>query len=493
MAAAARARRLTAPIAPCSGRIRLALLHTAARREPLVSTSVQALQESAREPASNRRLFARLRPDPRTMERLDMLGLGSEKRGRFERRRWFRYDEPEVRLPRLFFFAGARAAASFPPASLPEIGFVGRSNVGKSTLVNRLCGSLAARVSERPGLTQQLNFYTAGSDLHLVDMPGYGFAFAKDEEAQGWRALVETYVRQRASLRRVMLLLDARHGIKANDREFIGLLEAAGAKYQLVLTKCDLVHRDDLARQHMLVARQAERARNCIPRVLMVSAAQRAGLNELRKEILHTCSLGQKYLADHRRKEAAAQAAYFEQLRIFNDTARRRPRQLLGPARTVAQSSPQPGQTWEAAHAKNPAFAIERELPAPKSRRREIAIFVAVAAVTWGVGCVVAFNYQRMTSTPVTAALFTARHNDEVCRVLGRQLRFASAFPWISGDISHLKGFVDVEFAVVGDLGVPGRLILKSRRAARQNGEWHTTEFCVVAADGRRIDCSTAA
>ncbi|KAI7829106.1 cytochrome oxidase assembly protein 1, partial [Kickxella alabastrina] len=122
---------------------------------------------------------------------------------------------------------------------------------------------------------------------------------------------------------------------------------------------------------------------------------------------------------------------------------------------------------------------VERELLGPKSRKREVGIFIAVAAVTWGLGTVIAFNYQRMTSTPVTAALFTARHNEEIRRELGSQLNFNSAFPWISGDISHLKGFVEVEFDVVGDKGVVGHLVLKSRRVGKQNGEWETVEFYV--------------
>ncbi|KAJ1965717.1 cytochrome oxidase assembly protein 1 [Dipsacomyces acuminosporus] len=145
--------------------------------------------------------------------------------------------------------------------------------------------------------------------------------------------------------------------------------------------------------------------------------------------------------------------------------------------------------TWEAANSKNPDFAIERDLPGPKSHKKEIGIFIAVAAVTWGLGTIIAFNYQRMTSTPVTAALFTARHNKQVREVFGSQLNFASSFPWISGDISHLKGFVNVEFDVVGDKGVAGRLVLKSRRAGKQNGEWQTQDFYVSTPDGLRIDC----
>ncbi|KAJ2777978.1 cytochrome oxidase assembly protein 1 [Coemansia linderi] len=162
----------------------------------------------------------------------------------------------------------------------------------------------------------------------------------------------------------------------------------------------------------------------------------------------------------------------------------------VGAAAAAAAATPSAlQQKWESAHAKNPAFAVERDLPAPKNRKREIGLFLVFATITWGGGSIIAFNYQRMTSTPVTAALFTARHNDQVREVLGSQLNFTSSFPWISGDISHLKGFVEVEFDVVGDKGVPGRLVLKSRRTGKQNGEWTTTEFYIVMADGRKIDC----
>ncbi|KAJ2361277.1 hypothetical protein H4S02_007926 [Coemansia sp. RSA 2611] len=320
---------LLAPITPCCRHWQR--VHHAARvysrQSPAFETTVAALQGAvnvgaATKNVSNRQLFARLQPEKKTLEKLDMLQLGSEKSGRFERKKWFRYHEPEVKLPHISFFAGAQAPASFPDASLPEVGVVGRSNVGKSTLVNRLCGSVTARISDKPGLTQQINFYTAGRDFHLVDMPGYGFAFAKEEVSKSWHSLIETYVRQRKTLRRVMLLLDARHGIKANDREFMELLDHTNTKFQIVLTKCDLVHRVDLAKRHLLVSMQTVKSRNCIPRVMMVSAQTGAGLNDLRKELLHTCSLGQKYLGLHKKKEAIALAEYAEQLKIFQDTAR---------------------------------------------------------------------------------------------------------------------------------------------------------------------------
>ncbi|KAJ2886349.1 hypothetical protein H4R27_000713 [Coemansia aciculifera] len=297
---------------------------------PVFNTSVKTLQEVVKlgksEELSNRQLFARLQVDPKTVDRLDMLRLGSEKQGRFERKKWFRYEEPEVKLPHVSFFAGAQVVSSFPHESLPEVGIVGRSNVGKSTLVNQLCGSSAARVSDKPGLTQQINFYTADNDFHLVDMPGYGFAYAKEDAQKHWLPLIESYIRERKTLRRVLVLLDARHGIKANDREFMALLDRTHTKYQLILTKCDLVHRIDLAKRHLLVSQEVDKARNCIPRVMMLSAKHGAGLNELRKEILHTCSLGQKYLGTHKKKEAIAQAEYFEQLKVYKDTARAKKR-----------------------------------------------------------------------------------------------------------------------------------------------------------------------
>ncbi|KAJ2649185.1 hypothetical protein IWW42_003846 [Coemansia sp. RSA 1085] len=322
--------RLIPLIAPCSRQqpnSTNALFTTSAglRRDPKFATTVQALQETVHSNAgdvSNRQLFAQLQPDQKIMDKLDMLQLGREKQGRFVRKKWFRYEEPEVNLPHISFFAGAQTPKSFPEQSLPEVGFVGRSNVGKSSLINRLCGSAAARTSDKPGLTQQVNFYVAGRDFHLVDMPGYGFAYAKEEATLKWPSLIESCIRERKTLRRVMLLLDARHGIKANDREFMEMLDRTNTKFQIVLTKCDLVHRIDLAKRHRLIAMQTAKSRNCIPRVMMVSARSTAGLNELRKEILHTCTLGQKYLASHKKKEAIATADYLEQLKIYRETAR---------------------------------------------------------------------------------------------------------------------------------------------------------------------------
>ncbi|RKP23060.1 P-loop containing nucleoside triphosphate hydrolase protein [Syncephalis pseudoplumigaleata] len=124
------------------------------------------------------------------------------------------------------FFAGAKTPASFPPETLPEAAFVGRSNVGKSSLLNALARfTQPARVSDKPGLTQQINFFTAGSHFHLVDMPGYGFAYAKTEAVETWQSTIDAYLSTRQTLKRVYLLIDARHGLKHNDKAFLEKLD----------------------------------------------------------------------------------------------------------------------------------------------------------------------------------------------------------------------------------------------------------------------------
>ena len=138
------------------------------------------------------------------------------------------------------FVAGAADPSALPPETLPEIAFIGRSNVGKSSLVNALTGRRTlARISNRPGRTRQLNFFALDDRLMLVDLPGYGYAEASKSAIQAWTRLMQHYLRGRASLRRVCLLLDARHGIKEPDLPIMRLCDAAGLSYQAVLTKID--------------------------------------------------------------------------------------------------------------------------------------------------------------------------------------------------------------------------------------------------------------
>ena len=140
------------------------------------------------------------------------------------------------------FVKGVVKIADLPHDGIPEIAFAGRSNVGKSSLINALTGRTSlARVSVTPGRTRELNFFTLGKDhaLYLVDMPGYGYAKASKVAVRGWTRLIGDYLKGRRELKRVFLLIDARHGIKPNDRETMTLLDEAAVSYQAVLTKAD--------------------------------------------------------------------------------------------------------------------------------------------------------------------------------------------------------------------------------------------------------------
>ena len=140
------------------------------------------------------------------------------------------------------FTWGSASLSDLPPQGLPEIAFAGRSNVGKSSLVNALTGrKTLARISHTPGRTQQLNFFALGGRLSLVDLPGYGYAKVSKTLSQGWTETLKGYLRGRVTLRRALVLIDGRHGIKDSDTEILKLLDETAVATQVVLTKMDKV------------------------------------------------------------------------------------------------------------------------------------------------------------------------------------------------------------------------------------------------------------
>jgi len=181
------------------------------------------------------------------------------------------------------FFHAATRVEELPAADLPEIAFLGRSNVGKSSLLNALTGRRAlARVSNTPGRTRQLNFFRIERRLVLVDMPGYGYAAVSKRESAAWVRLIDRYLRGRVALRRLCLLIDGRHGIKDADRDWMTRFDKAAVSFQIVLTKCDEPSAEALARTMAAVAGEARRHVAAHPVVAATSAEDGRGIPELR-------------------------------------------------------------------------------------------------------------------------------------------------------------------------------------------------------------------
>jgi len=184
------------------------------------------------------------------------------------------------------FMLGAAGLAQIPDTHLPEIAFAGRSNVGKSSLVNALTGRKSvARTSHTPGRTQQVNFFDLGQKMIIADLPGYGYAKAPKDQVAKWTRLVNAYLKGRAQLLRVLVLIDARHGIKDVDRDVMKMLDKAAVSYQVVLTKVDKVKAGPLDK--LLETVHAELARHVAahPIVRCTSSAKKVGIEDLRAEL----------------------------------------------------------------------------------------------------------------------------------------------------------------------------------------------------------------
>src|SRR3984957_3320387 len=184
------------------------------------------------------------------------------------------------------FIAPAAAIARLPPMRGMEIAVAGRSNVGKSSLINALTGRKAlARTSRTPGRTQQLVSFAAPADLVLVDMPGYGYAAAAKSKIAAWTALIDAYLAGRANLARVYVLIDARHGLKPTDDKVFATLDRAAVNYQLVLTKADAVGYAELTERIAATKTALTQHPAAFPEVLATSAREGSGLPELRAAI----------------------------------------------------------------------------------------------------------------------------------------------------------------------------------------------------------------
>ena len=190
------------------------------------------------------------------------------------------------------FMMGCAKIEQLPAPDLPEVAFAGRSNVGKSSLINALVNRHGlARASNEPGRTREVNFFVLEDKLRLVDLPGYGFARASKDTAKKFQNLGRAYLRGRPNLKRVYLLIDARHGLKAPDKEALDALDLSAVSYQIVLTKADKIKVAEVDKVVADTLKAVSKRPAAFPRVLATSSEKGRGLPELRAEIMAACEL----------------------------------------------------------------------------------------------------------------------------------------------------------------------------------------------------------
>lgn len=201
---------------------------------------------------------------------------------------------PKIFSGPISFLKSAPQLQFLPKPTVPEVTFAGRSNVGKSSLINALTGRNGlARTSNTPGRTQELNFFDVGDPLifRICDMPGYGYAKAPPKTVKKWRFLINDYLRGRAVLKRSFVLIDSRHGIKPVDEEVMEMLDDAAVSYRIVMTKTDKVKSAELEKTKAKVAEMAKKHPAAHPDLILTSSEKKLGIDELRMAVLEAVQI----------------------------------------------------------------------------------------------------------------------------------------------------------------------------------------------------------
>lgn len=197
----------------------------------------------------------------------------------------YQYAETLFREP-VSFVLSVADLSQLPLSEISEVAFAGRSNVGKSSIINALFGQKKlAKTSNTPGRTQQLNYFNINNKIHIVDLPGYGYAEAPEKLVKQWQNLIFDYLRGRVNLKRVFVLIDSRHGIKQSDKEIFDLLDKAAVTYQLVLTKTDKITSKELEKQVELLKSEIKKHAAAYNDIIATSSVKGTGLSELKAEI----------------------------------------------------------------------------------------------------------------------------------------------------------------------------------------------------------------